>query len=418
MSFLPTFSRFDVAQRCVFPWTSHLRWPKRPDSDFAGFGRAVSEASECLAVWGHAPYDAVIERNGLGDSDRRKFLSAIAHVAELLADEACTDRWRKAEVALAYDVVTATAREVRKAHPRDYSDQRPRELAGTPDLVRLRADGVLVVRDYKTGRYKWGHRPGDTPQLRALGLSAARAYGHRLVVVETVQVDDDGLRPLEDELDDFELAVVAGELRQVYERIQGPPEPPKPGHWCRGGYCPLVASCPATERTLAAISSASELKHPLTAEIASAAHAAYALERLAAAEMAIDTIRHAVEEYARAHGPVPLANGKMWGAVQSDGRESVDLSVAGAVELVERHLGAFGAASAIDRKTSKSALEAAAKAAQQKRGEGVQKARALFDALRELGALKKGAPYETFTEFTPRPDTDTTTTTTTENNHV
>lgn len=403
--FAPTFSRLDVAlgpngaARCVFPWTGRLKWPRRPERLAATLGTSVSRAAECLAVFGQAPVDELAAE--LADADRRSFLAMVGHLAELLAEEAETDLWRRAEVALAYDCASGRGRELSAEQARDYSGRAWRELSGTPDLVRVRADGVLVVRDYKTGRYKWGAKAGDQPQLRALGLAAARAYRHDQVVVELVQVDEDGLRRSEDLLDPFELDCAAGELRGLLDRIERAQETPRPGHWCAGAYCPTLATCPATLKLMEAIAGASGLQHPITAELTSPEHAAYVLERLAAAEMAIETIRHAVQEMAR-KAPIPLANGKLYGPVVQDGRETIDLSVKGAVALVEEHLGPFAAATAIEKRTSKTALETAAKAEQARRGEGVKKFRALLEALDELGAVRHGAPFEKFTEFSPK----------------
>ncbi len=401
--FLPTFSRLDVAARCVYPWTSRQRWPKQPPNAFRGVGSAVSSVAECLAVWGDAPIDAIAEAQGLTPSDTTKLGQMAVHLRELIEDEATRTSWRVAEQALAYDLRAGTARELRQAHPRDYSDRKPHEMSGTPDLVFVR-DGALVVRDYKTGRYTWGKNPAESRQLRALGLCAARAYGFHEVTLELVQVDADGVRARPEPLDAFELALCADELCGIHDRIayEGERPPPNPGHWCDSAYCPLAATCPATTKALATVAKVSDLEYPLTDEITSPEHAAYLLERLAVAKTAIETIRHAVKEYAREHGPVPLNNDKLYGVVLHDGRERFDLSVDGALEAIRKHLGPFAAAAAVSSKTSKTAIEVAAKAEQTKRGQGVRRARALMDELRELGALKRGAPYETIEAFTPK----------------
>lgn len=394
--FTPTFSRLDVASRCVFPWTGRLQWPKRPEKMEATLGTALHRAAECLAIFGVAPVGELAAQ--LSDADGRTLRAMVGHVAELLEDEQ-GDRWRRAEVALAYDCASGRARELTTEQARDYSGRLPGELSGTPDLVRVRADGLLVVRDWKTGRYKWGVRAGEQPQLRALGLAAASAYGADEVLVEIAQVDEDGVRRSDDLLDPFELDVISDELRELLARIGAAQEPPRPGYWCAGAYCPVVATCPATLRLMQAIAGASELRHPITTKFTSPEHAAYVLERLAAAEAAIEVYRHAAQEYARERGPIPMANGKLWGPMMFDGRESIDLSAPGAVAAIERHLGAFGTETAIERRTSKLALEAAARSEQTKRGESVKKVRALLEELRKLGAIKIGAPYERFTEF-------------------
>ena len=403
--FLPTFSRLDVAARCVFPWTSGMRWPKRPASVYTGIGRAVSTAAELLAIWGDCPVEAIADAEGLTGSYRTTFGHMVIHVRDLLAHE--PDTFRVAEQALAYDLRRGTAREMRRSGPRDYSDQRPGEMMGTPDLVKRDEHGELVVRDYKTGRYAFGKDPGETRQLRALGLCAARAYGANRVTVELAQVEAGGIFIRRALLDEFELSCIASDLADIYDRIVDRPheQVPVPGAWCAGGFCPLAASCPATIRALEAVASATELTYPLTVEITSPEHAAYTLERLDAAGKAIEGIRQALKDYAREHGAFPVAGGKLWGPVFHDGRERVDLSVPGAYDLVEQFLGPFGTAQAVERRTSKTALQAALKAQQTKRDQGGKQYRALLDALRELGAVKQGAPFEKFEAFKPKGDT-------------
>lgn len=404
---LPTFSRLPAAKHCVFPYTAHSpEWPVDPPNAFKGLGNAVSSVAEGLAIWGDAPLEEIAAEEGLTPAEVTKLKVMAEHLRELLESEA-DDQWRCAETALAYDLDTGTARELVQEHRRDYSDRKPGEKVGTPDLVRMTADGVLVVRDYKTGRYQWGANPLYSAQLRALGLAAARAYGAHEVVVEFVQVDEDKLRIKRETLDPFELASCAHELRGIRARIAGPPEAPNPGPWCTVRYCPIRAVCPATQSALEAIDRASKLEHPVTGPdthplsvtITSPEHASYTLGRLKAVEAAVATILQAVKDYVRENGPVPYGEGKRWGAVQCDGRERIDLSVEGARALIERKLGAFAAAAAIESKTSKSALTAAAKAEQEKRGDGVRAVRALLEELRELGALKQAAPFEKFEAF-------------------
>lgn len=412
IKFLPTFSRLPIAKRCVFPWTAHApRWPKRPDTSYNTTGRAVSKVAESLAIWGEAPVESIAAEEGLTPGDAKKVEHMTVHLRELLRSQEETDQWRCAETALAYDLRTGTAREMKQDGPRDYSDQRPGEMMGTPDLVRMTREGRLIVPDYKTGRYQWGASPSESDQMRALGLAAARAYHVHEVTLEFIQVDEDGVRGVDkgETLDAFELACAADELRQIYDRIAGPPEPPKPGPWCTSSYCPLVGVCPATKTALKEIDRASQLKHPitggashpLTVEITSPDHASYTLDRLKAVSESVAVILEAVKDYVRTNGPVPYGD-KLWGAVQCDGRERVDLAVDGAQAAVERHLGPFVAAMAIERKTSRTALEAAAKAAQEKKGDGVRAVRSLFADLREMGALKQGAPFEKFEAFVPR----------------
>ena len=402
---LPSLSRLDVADICVFPWQGRAVWPKRVSGRFATFGTATSLAAQCVAVWGDAPVDAIADVNGLNAEDRQKLLTFTADVRRKLAEEAATTVWRKAEVALGYDVVTGIGRELTvKKKDRDYFETGEDEQSGTPDLVTMFAGGRLRVTDYKSGRYKRGHRPGKTLQLRALAAAAASAYGVGEVEVELVQIDDDGSirepSPV-DVLDEFDLAGVAEDLRALRRRIAGPAEAPRPGWWCTGRYCPVVATCPATAKALLAIDRASELRFPLSIALESAEHAGYVLERLDAVEKAVDTIRQAVKDYAKRYGPVPVGDGKVYGPILMDGRESVDLTVAGAEDLIRQVLGEAAVEAVVEKSTSKAAIERYAKATQEKRGAGVNKARDLYALMRESGVLRQGAPFERFDRFLP-----------------
>lgn len=397
---LPTASALPLAEHCVYAWTSGIPWPDEPPSDDTEVGSAVSMAAECLAVWGDAP--AIV---GPSPSKTETIRQMASHVRELLAEEAKTDRWRVAEQGLAINLRWGTARELKQDGDRDYSDRDEGEITGTPDLVRCTGDGRLVVRDYKTGRYA-RHKDARTHmQLRALALGAARCYGFDEVTVELVQVDADRLYVRKWVLDAFELDVVADQLRTIYDRIAGP-EPdmvPRVGRWCVASYCHLRGgACPASTKALAEADQATEPRFPLAEAIESKDHAAEMYGRLKLAEARIEVLRQAIRDYVREHGPIDVGDGMRFGAMQKEGRPRIDMDVLGVEDAIERHLGPFARVVAVTRRTSKSALEAAARDQQTKRGEGVAKARELFDELRAMGALKRGPPYEQYDEYKAR----------------
>lgn len=146
----------------------------------------------------------------------------------------------RAEVAFAWDLATDAA-EILDASERDYSKGAGR-LCGTADVVMVtEMDGkpvAVTVWDWKTG-----DGTGAGPQLRALGLAAARAYGVEAVTVAALEVRASGVTEVaREDLDGFALAAIAGELAEQAAAIAT--AEPQPGSHCGELYCPARLSCP------------------------------------------------------------------------------------------------------------------------------------------------------------------------------
>ncbi len=146
-----------------------------------------------------------------------------------------------AEIAFAWDADIDTATIIEQASDRDYSAGKGR-LCGTADVVLVvTADGkptTVMVWDWKTGS---GESAG--PQLRALGLMAARAFGVQSATVAALEVRASGVTEVaREELDAFALAGVAGELAEQTAAIAT--ADPMPGSHCGELYCPARLSCP------------------------------------------------------------------------------------------------------------------------------------------------------------------------------
>lgn len=387
----PTFSYVELAFSCPYPWSGVHEWPERARSSYAEFGGAVSDVAECLAVWGDAPVDSIADAHQLSSTDRRRLRLAKDHLSEHLAS--CDHQWRKPETALAYSPTSGKAWEI-GGKGRDYSNASDTDLCGTPDLVACTSSGQLIVTDWKTGQYKRGHRPIDTPQLRALGLAAARCYGHDSVLLQLVQVDDDGLIITEDLVGPWEFNETAYQLREMVALIDAVPSIPRPGHWCRSCYCPIVAECPATHRALEAALNATQLRFPLTTEIEGPDHAVYLRERIGAAKLALETLGHAVDRFAR-KTPFPTREGHIYGLRESSS-ERIDLGVPGALECIREALGG-DADDALDFKTSKAAIRRALKG-KVANGDVAGTMRVIMAELTGLGAVRvsTSARYEEF----------------------
>jgi hypothetical protein len=150
-----------------------------------------------------------------------------------------------AEQAYAWDPATDTA-EVLDVIDRAYAPQS--RLCGTADLVLWHAESEdLVVYDYKTGS-----ADNAGPQLRTLGLMAARAYGVEYVTVAALEVRASGVTEVgREELDLFALAGIAGELADQLAAIET--AKPQPGSHCSDLCCPARLSCPLTTVAVAEV---------------------------------------------------------------------------------------------------------------------------------------------------------------------
>lgn len=155
-----------------------------------------------------------------------------------------------AEVALAYNPVTDTARVLGQSIERDYRSITEDEWPLTVDLAGLAPDGV-VVGDWKTGWAKLA-RTGSNWQMKGGSLALARAFDRDHADAQLIYLRD-GKMAWRDRagFDAFELAGIAAELRETHERVRadrlafaaGRHVEPTEGSWCR--YCPSYWSCPA-----------------------------------------------------------------------------------------------------------------------------------------------------------------------------
>ncbi len=150
----------------------------------------------------------------------------------------------RAEVAFAWDPETDTAEVIKQEHDRDYSAGKGR-LCGTADLVLVvTADGrptAVMVWDWKTG-----DSLSSGPQLRTLGLMAARAYGVEHVTVAALDVSPERVVELvREELDAFALSGIAGEIAEQLSLVAT--SEPQPGSHCYELFCPAKLACPVAQ---------------------------------------------------------------------------------------------------------------------------------------------------------------------------
>ncbi len=149
----------------------------------------------------------------------------------------------KVEVAFAWDPKNDSASRldiVDRAYPPTS------RLCGTADLVCF-IDDVFHVFDWKTG-----DASNAGPQLRLLGLMASRAFGVAPVVVSALEARADDIYEVgREELDDFALAALAGEVAEQLAAVES--AEPKPGSHCSDLYCPARLHCPAATSAMAEV---------------------------------------------------------------------------------------------------------------------------------------------------------------------
>jgi hypothetical protein len=371
---LPSFSRLALAYACAYPWVGFERWPKRPWSDVASVGQRVSTAAEQLAIWGDYDRDAV--------GDAAPHAEAVRELLERDNPAAIY-----AEQALAWDVRHRSARWLPQNHPRDYSAVAHGEMFGTPDVVFLRQDGTVVVRDYKTGDTSRGRDPGAHAQLRALALCASKVFGVDSVDVQLVHVSASYAWVESDTLTAWDIEATADQLAELYHTIATASDYlPNPGAHCSYHYCPKLTVCPVWQKRIRELDDKLAAELVLTTDLAGPAQASKQWDAVRALGRILDQYEQAVKDMAKTQA-IPRPGGKVLG-YREQTRETID----GRRALpVLREMGLDDAA---EVKVSLSAVRRAAKEA------GLVQARAV-QALRDAGAVSESR-WTKFEEFLPK----------------
>jgi hypothetical protein len=368
---LPTASKVGLAVKCSFAWSPHApTWPKEQFSAHADHGQAVHALAEAMAEGRTvsvspetAPYQAPIE--------------------EALADLGARRDNVEIEQPYAVNPLTGEARQLKKGTHRGYRDALDGEITGTADLLVFDG-GEVTCGDWKTGAGARRSRVGESWQMRTLGLSVGKVSG-REVRIAHVHLEPNDYRIDMAPLDSWELDETEYELRRVVNEIKAGTAEPKPGHHCSDGWCPIRSVCPATKAALASIeSNAAKLFPADMLRVDSPERAKAARTAIKLAEEALKTLRENVRQFLASNGSVEIAHGLHYGIVETR-KEVVDLNSPEAVALIRAELGE----APLTFETSKTAIIAAAKAQQSKRGDGVKKAEEIFAKLRDMKAIRE-----------------------------
>lgn len=416
----PGASKLALAAHCVYPWTSGARWPasgpRTPSQRYGDAFHALAEhvgqnvdsvhytadATGADAMWKNidAAAQNYAEEHDLTPRETDSLRTGGLHIHDALDADHVVKGRRHVEIAAAFDPYAGTRRMLQGAERAE-----PHELYARADLVFERADGVFVIRDWKTGEKARDARPRDTAQLRALALAfyspCTPAPGVR---VEIAHVSDEGIDVEGDDLSAEDLRAAEAELVELAGRLAEPAEP-KPGPWCERLYCPMQATCPATLNALASVD-AELTVHPMRGPLVGPEHAAHLRHRLPMLKAWIEDREREIKELAK-RAPLPV-EGKAdtwWGPVEFPGHEKI-IATPEAIETVRGEL-PFGADKAISTEISKASIERGVRAQVLKvhggnrmpRGAGKALTDKIFQELRKEGAMKKGAPHVRFVEF-------------------
>jgi hypothetical protein len=406
LALYPSASKIRAASVCVAPWSLGL-----PRVDEAGpdaeRGRLLHGGAEAIASGHEVPF--ALAPAGSEGASAHAILNHVAVMLEADRDAALDDagphgsswwveqgvQWRALDLHDEARLVT-----------REPGEEGAGWFSGTADLAYVRADGVLVVVDWKFGpRQRWtserahGHWQGWTLALAlttALKISAARP-GDVVARFEARYVDEEGVLVDGVDITQRELDEHAATLAQMAQRLENG-EGPRVGAAC--GDCAARAACPAWQALgVAALESIGAVLPPdLLAEPPTtpdqAAMAWHALERI---EEAAPVLRRNIESFVRVLGEarkgatraIPLGMGLELRARPTAGQMRA-LDTPDALATAAEVLGVEETAFTTPTTNVERLMGAwAARTGKTKSGADAKKAKAQLEA---RGVLRRGAP--------------------------
>jgi hypothetical protein len=291
----------------------------------------------------------------------------------------------RAEVKLAYDVATREGRIIGEGSGRDYGTPGPFEIVGSCDVLGVDGDRAVVL-DWKTG-FADVEPASSNDQLWFYALAACRALGLssatvRIVYTQFRRVD-------EYEIDALELADFATMLEGLHGKVAdlraayraGEPMQTREGAWCK--WCASKPHCPSKVALIRQMAGLTVIGDAVTPETAAVAY-----EQVTRIEQLVKDARKRLETFVDEHGPIPLGNGRMFGRYVREGNErlSGDVAVQAISDVVGESAKEF-ASVAIERRTTKAAIERAAKSLGCPRGTAGK----VIKRVRELGGATRSA---------------------------
>ena len=295
----------------------------------------------------------------------------------------------RVEVKLRYNTATREAEIIGDCADRNYGERGPFDIFMSLDVLGVEGDTVIVA-DWKTG-FNAVEPASSNGQMWGCALAACRALGRSRAIVRLIYTNQ-GDRCDEHALDALDLADFAARLERLHVEVarlqeaksRGEILPTREGSWCR--YCPSKAQCPSKNALLVQVAEHGLAVVGDTEMTLERARAGY--EQIVRVEQLVKEARKRLETYVDENGPIDLGDGRMFGRYVRNGNErlSGDVAVRAIAEVVGESAREFEAL-AVERKTTKAAIERAAKAIGTKRGT----AGAVIKKIRELGGATHAA---------------------------
>ena len=214
----------------------------------------------------------------------------------------------RAEVAVAYDPDTDSARELATNGHRDYSDVRANEIAGTIDLLSVLPDSV-VVGDLKTGA-SFATHARDSRQVQFAALASSRLFAKPRATGSVLKVEEDGsIRPLTAEWDELDLDAIAHDMKRIRDEVAKPDAPLVVSDACR--WCPARTHCPEMAAQAQALVEIGKRSQGMTDDVLVSAYRAWKV---------VKPLGEKIEEQVRARcmeSPLPASEGKSLRLVES-----------------------------------------------------------------------------------------------------
>ncbi len=324
---------------------SKIEWAKHCPGSFT---RKHSRVADGFAEAGTARH--AVDEDAIGRGE----------VPQVLVDRWPGFDWR-AEVAFSYDVSTGVARELGVGIGRGYEAYNlgPYEISGTADVVG-RAPGRVVVVDKKG--YDEVTPIDRNPQVRFLGMVAAKAYG--LDVAEIAIRPEMGAMGF-DEIGGFDFAVIHDDTRRalidvnkaIVDAHAGRPVRFETGRRCR--WCDAFDDCPLQRELVENVRT--ELV-PLQVEnmipFERDEDATVAFDLLARLKILTKRLQGSLIMRAKER-PIPTSDGKLYGPREKEGNMQIDADVAYVV--VREKYGQKVADQAVSREATQTGIERALK---------------------------------------------------------
>lgn len=222
-----TASSYGLARKCVYPWTSGLRWDTSANPS-ARLGTAFHRYAE---MEGRIAVQGLIQKYNLTSALARRLTAMTSHWDTWAKDTQYFQRQRLVEFKFALDPETLDCQVLWSPCMRDYSEAPDGWVAGTVDLIQ---DGIIT--DYKTG---YTMNPW---QLVLLELMVCCATGWRRAETRFEKFTEEGHRSLP--VQGPAPLQTAKELLTITRRIKERDTTPTPSfEACR--FCPVRDQCPS-----------------------------------------------------------------------------------------------------------------------------------------------------------------------------